>query len=348
MPKLKPEQLSAQLDREIAPIYIVSGDEHLLVQESCDEIRKACLAQGFDNRELYHVEANFDWDVLHYASQSVGLFSEKKFIELRINAKLSDKGRKALAEYAQQPPDDTVLLLILPKLERRQLSGKWFSSLEKAGQFIQIWPISPPQLPRWIERRAKLLHLKLDREAVLLLASRVEGNLLAASQELLKLNLLNIDGVIDAKTLSDAVADSARYDVFTLVDYALKGDAVGASKILQGLKDEGTDTMAVLWALSREVRTLLQLRQELDSGKNFQTCARKLGIWESRQSLIQSALRRLKKNQLHLLLRLAGQTDRAVKGLHPADPWQVCIDLVLILSGINPLNAASTRVALRA
>jgi DNA polymerase-3 subunit delta len=348
MPKLKPEQLTAHLSRELAPLYIVSGDEHLLVQESADAIRKACLTQGFANRELYHGDGSFDWDVLHYASQSLGLFAEKKFIELRVSSKLSDKGRKALVEYVQQPPADTVLLLVLPKLERNQLSSKWFSSLEQAGQFIQIWPINANQLPRWIEQRAKTLHLKLNSDAVTLLAARVEGNLLAAIQELEKLSLLNIDGVIDAVTLSDAVADSARYDVFALVDCALKGDGVNASKILQGLKSEGTDVMALLWALSREIRILLQLRHELDDGQNLAAIARKFGIWESRLSLIQNALRRLKKNQLQLLLRLAGQTDRAVKGMHPADPWQTCLDLVLILSGTNPWNRDSTRLGLRA
>jgi len=348
MPKLRPEQLVTQLQQTLSAVYIVSGDEVLLVQEYCDAIRQACKAQGFDTREVYHADNNFDWDVLHYASQSVGLFSEKKLIELRVNGKLSDKGRKALVEYCEHPPQDTVMLLMLPKLERNQLSSKWFTSIEKMGQFIQVWPISANQLPRWIEQRAKSLKLKIDREAVTMLASRVEGNLLAAAQELEKLSLLDIDGVIDTDILSQAVADSARYDVFALVDRALVGDAVGAVKILQGLKGEGSDVLALLWALAREVRTLLQLQHEVNSGRTLASCTRKFGIWESRLPLVDSALRRLKKNQLQLLLRFAGQCDRSVKGLHPADPWQVCMDVVLLLAGVSPFSTATTRVALRA
>ena len=348
MAKLRSDQLTSALQKTLAPLYIVSGDEILLVQECCDRIRQACSQQGYNNREVYYVENNFDWDLLYYAGQSVGLFADKKLIELRVNGKLNDKGRKALAEYSQQPPQDTVLLLSLPKLERSQLSAKWFTALERAGEFIQIWPINATQLPRWIEQRAKTLQLSLRRDAVSLLAARVEGNLLAAAQELEKLRLLDLQGPIDAETLSHAVADSARYDVFSLVDRALAGDAAGALKILRGLKSEGTDILSLLWALAREVRTLLQLQHELSLGKNLAASARKLGIWESRHVLLQNTLRRLKKNQLQVLLRLAGQSDRAVKGLHPADPWQTCTDIVLILAGVSPFSPATTRVLLKA
>ncbi len=348
MPKLRPEQLASTLKKDLASIYIVSGDEHLLAQEACDQIRQASKAQGFDNRELYHVDASFDWSTLHYASQSMGLFAEKKFIELRLNAKLNDKGRKALVEYSSAPADDTVLLIILPKLERSQLSSKWFSALEKASCFVQIWPININQLPKWIEQRAKSLKLQLSHDAIALLASRVEGNLLAAAQELEKLRLLFGDQTIDTEAMSQAVAESARYDVFTLVDRALQGDTVAAVKTLQGLRGEGTEVIALLWALAREVRTLLQLENEVSAGKNFQASARRLGIWDSRQGLIQSALRRLNKNQLQVLLRLAGQTDRAAKGMHSADPWQNCLEIIMVLSGQNALSPASTRMALRA
>ena len=348
MAKLRPEQLSAALQGALAPIYIVSGDEHLLVQETCDLIRHASKIQGYESRELYHVDPSFDWGTLHYASQSLGLFAEKKFIELRLTGKFNDPGRKALVEYSENPPADTVLLIVAPKLERNQLSSKWFTRLEKASRFIQIWPITAKQLPRWIDQRAQSLRLQLSRDAVALLASRVEGNLLAAAQELEKLSLLDAGRTIDVDTMAQAVADSARYDVFTLVDRALQGDSLGATRVLSGLKGEGTEVIALLWALAREIRTLLQLEHDISSGKNFQTSARRLGIWDSRQALVENGLRRLSKSQLQLLLRLAGQTDRAAKGMHRADPWDNCLELVLILSGVNSLSVASTRVALRA
>lgn len=347
MAQLKLEQLTAHLSQQFSPLYIVSGDETLLVQEAADAIREKAKQEGFENRELYHVETNFDWDILHYASQSLGLFSEKKFIELRISGKLNDKGRKALVEYSQQPPEETLLLLILPKLERAQLSSKWFSSLEKAGQFIQIWPINANNLPRWIDQRAKKMGLQIASDAVATLATRVEGNLLAASQELEKLRLLNIEGQISAEILSQSVSDSSRYDVFKLTDSALKGDGINALKMLQGLRSEGAEVIGILWALTRDIRLLHRLRKETDNGKQFATAAKSLGIWQNRQGIVQSALRRTKPNQLLLLLRLAAQCDRAAKGMDCADPWQLCTDILLVLAGQTPFTNSTYRTALR-
>ena len=348
MPQLKFEQLARHLQGSLAPIYIISGEEHLLVQEAGDLIRASAKQQGYHNREIYHVENNFDWGTLHHTSHSLGLFAEKKLIELRVNSKLNDKGRKALVEYAEQPPTDTLLLITLPKLERSQLSSKWFKTLEKAGQFIQIWPVNANQLPRWIEQRARMLQLNLNRDAVAMLASRVEGNLLAAAQELEKLRLMGINEPIDAKLLANAVADSARYNVFALVDNALQGDAINASKMLQGLRSEGAEVIGLLWALAREIRLLRNVQHQLNSGKNFAAVCKSLGVWQSRQSLIQTAVRRLNKNQLAVLLRLAAQCDRAIKGLHPADPWQVCLDIVLILAGNNPFQKETIRTIVSA
>lgn len=346
MARLSTEQLAADLSKGLAPIYLVSGDEILVVQECCDRIRRAAADAGFQDRELYHVEHNFDWNQLHHASQSLSLFSSKKVIELRLNGKLSDAGRKALVEYAGSPPSDTLLLVVAPKFERSTLSTKWFKTLEAASRHVQIWPISTHQLPDWILQRAKGMGLRLEKEAIDILAARVEGNLLAAAQELEKLRLL-CDGQVDAELMAQSVADSARYDVFGLVDKALQGDASGAVKTLQGLKAEGTDVLPILWALSREVRTLLRLREAMERGQSFTAVARQAGVWEKRQGLVKAALNRLDRNRLFLLLRKAALVDRAAKGMADSDPWAICLDLTLNLAGTSALNRRTENLALR-
>lgn len=347
MAKVRVEQLAADLKAGLAPIYLVSGDEHLVVQECCDQVRQAARAAGFEERELYHADHSFDWNQLHHSSQSLSLFAGSKIIEIRLSGKLSDKGRKALVEYAKDPPGDTLLLIVAPRFERNVQSAKWFKTVEAASRFVQIWPVSAAQLPRWIQQRARALGLRIDERAADILASRVEGNLLAASQEMEKLKLLTDDGQIDAELMAHAVADSARYDVYSLVDKALHGDARAAVKTLNGLKSEGTEVLAVLWALSRELRTLLQISEALQAGKSFPAVARQAGVWDKRQPLVKNALSRLKKPQLFLLLRKAAQVDRAVKGMHDSDPWEGCLEIVLNLSGVSPLSRASEGVALR-
>lgn len=348
MARLSPEQLAADLKKGLAPIYLISGDETLLVQECCDSIRQAAAEAGFQDRELYHADRGFDWNQLHHASQSLSLFSSRKIIELRLSGKLDDSGRKALLEYAESPATDTLLLIVAPKFERTAQSAKWFKALEAASRHIQIWPISPHQLPGWIMQRARNLGLRLEKDAVDVLASRVEGNLLAAAQELEKLRLL-YDGQqsVNAELMAQAVADSARYDVFGLVDKALLGDAPAAVKMLQGLKAEGTDVLPVLWALSREARTLLQMREALDAGKSFTAAARQAGVWEKRQGLIKGALARLSQPGLLSLLRKAALVDRAAKGMSDSDPWAICLDLTLSLAGTRALDRYSETLLLR-
>lgn len=347
MANIRVEQLAADLEARLAPIYLISGDEHLIVQECCDQVRRAARLAGYEERELFHADHNFDWDQLHHSGQSLSLFSSTKIIEVRLSGKLSDKGRKALVEYAQSPPDDTLLLMVAPKFERKVQSSKWFKTLETAARFVQVWPVAAAQLPRWIKQRAKQLELQLSDGAVDILASRTEGNLLAMSQELQKLKLLSDDGRVDAELMTHAVADSARYDVYGLVDRALHGNAREAVKTLNGLRSEGTDVLPVLWALSRELRSLLQISEGLQAGLAFATVARQSGVWDKRQPLVKNALNRLKRPQLFLLLRKAGQVDRAAKGMHASDPWEGCLEIVLNMAGVSPLSKASEGVALR-
>ncbi|GAB1261239.1 DNA polymerase III subunit delta [Aurantivibrio plasticivorans] len=347
MTKIYSDKLPQHLRSDFAPIYIVSGDEPLLMQESCDLIRNKARDLGFNDRELHHADNSFDWHSVQQSAQSLSLFADKKLIEIRCTTKLNDKARKALGEYAETPPPDNVLLLVLPKLERATLNAKWFKPLEAAGVLIQVWPITLGQLPRWIKSRAQQMGLDIAQDALDILSSRVEGNLLAATQELEKLTLLTDDGKIDAALMAHAVADSARYDVFTLIDRALHGDARGAVKNLHGLRGEGSEVLSILWALSREIRNLIQLKRAVSEGKSLQSVAKSFGIWDNRLPMVKAALQRLNTRQLNQLLRTAALVDRATKGMHNADPWEGCLEIILGIAGVHPLNDTNQKLAVK-
>ncbi len=326
----------------------MSGDEPLLIQEVCDAIRAAARKQGFGERELYHADNSFDWGQLLSAANSLSLFAEKKIIELRMpSGKPGDKGGKVLQEYAHSPSPDNLLLVVTEKLESATQKSKWFKTIEEAGVHVQVWPIAPANLPRWIGQRLQQAGLQADTDAVALLASRIEGNLLAAVQEIEKLKLLAHEGRISYELMASAVADSARYDVFGLTDKALHGDARAAVKTLQGLRIEGTDAIAILWAVTRDLRVLIQVSQAVAQGKHFDWAAKQAGVWDKRQPLVQAALRRLKPAQLQQLLRKANGIDRAIKGMRNAEPWDELLDLVLNISGVQSLHAANERLSLK-
>jgi DNA polymerase-3 subunit delta len=348
MPKLRPEQLGAALAKQLAPIYLVSGDEPLLIQESCDQIRAAARKNGFSERELYHVETSFDWNQLLSAANSLSLFAEKKILEVRMpSGKPGDKGGKVLQEYAQSPAPDNLLLIITEKIDGATQKSKWFKAIEDAGQHIQVWPVTPAQLPRWIGVRLQQAGLSADSDAIDLLASRVEGNLLAAAQEIEKLKLLTTDKRISYELMASVVADSARYDIFGLTDKALHGDARAAVRTLHGLKTEGTEPINILWAVTREIRALVQISQAVAQGKHFDWAAKQSGVWDKRQPLMQAALRRLKPAQLQQLLRKANGIDKAVKGMRNAEPWDELLDLILNVAGVQSLNLHNERLSLK-
>ena len=348
MAKLRPEQLSAALNKSLAPIYIVTGEEPLLIQETCDAIRAAARKAGFAERDLYHADNHFDWSQVLASANSMSLFADKKIIEVRVpSGKPGDKGGKVLQEYAQSPSPDNLLLVITEKVDSATQKSKWFSALEAQGVHIQHWPVTSENLSHWIGARLKQVGLQADSNAIDLLASRIEGNLLAAVQEIEKLKLLAPTNVISMELMASVVADSARYDVFGLSDKALHGDARAAVKTLHGLKSEGTEAIAVLWALTRDIRSLVQISLMTSQGKNFDWAAKQAGVWDKKQPLFRGALNRIKPAQLQQLLRKANGIDKAVKGMRNAEPWDELLDLVLNLSGVQSLHPANEKLSLR-
>ncbi len=334
--KLKPEQLQQSLNQSqvLSPLYFISGDETLLTQESCDAIRATARSQGFLERELFHLDtANASWDDILQEANSLSLFSDKKIIEVRCRSnKLGDKGSKAIQAYLETPNPDNILLISTPKLEAAQNKSKWLKTIEANATHVQIWPIDRQQLPRWIQSRMHQAHLEATPEAIEFLADNVEGNLLAAKQEIDKLSLVisaeQANQAISIDLMSELISSSSRYTVFNLCDRCLAGDLSSTLKTLNGLRNEGAEITLILWSLSRELRTLHKYSSAIANGQRTDQAMRELRIFQNKQRLIQQANQRLNTRKIEMLLRKSRQIDQAIKGIKKESPWllleQVC------------------------
>ncbi len=334
--KLKAEQLSTSLTKNLLPVYFVSGDETLLVQEAVDSIRQAAAAQGFDERKVHDVDKQFDWNVLLEDANALSLFAEKKITELRLGkAKPGTPGSKALQAYCEQQVEDSILIIEAAKMDSASLKSKWAQAIDRVGAIIQVWPVSLEQIPRWLAQRAQKLKLNLDRDAIALLSDRLEGNLLAAQQELEKLKLLHGNAAIDAAMIEENVGDSARYDVFDLTDACLKADAKQTIKINSHLKMEGVEPSFVLWALGKELRILYALSMAERQQIPPQSIFKQFRVFPKRQQLLLAASRRHSTGRLQQLLELTKQTDDRIKGvIARSSPWETLDDLALGLCGV--------------
>ena len=320
--QLKPEQLEQQLKQQgIQCCYLVSGEETLIVQECADAIRTAARAAGCTEREVIEIASPGDWQALLQSGGAMSLFAERKLIEVRLpSGKPGTEGSKAIVEYLAMDTDD-ILLIVAGKIDRQSQKSKWYTGLDKAGAVITAWPIGANELPRWLTQRLKIAGLEADREAVQMLAERVEGNLLAAVQEVEKLKLLVTGNQVTAQTVMDTVLDNARYNTFGLVDTALAGDARGALRTLRGLQAESTQPPVVLWTLVRDIKLLATLAEDQRQGVPIAQAMNQRGVWRNRTSLIQRALQRHTVSSLEQLQSLAYAVDGSVKGFASGDPW---------------------------
>ncbi len=335
--KLRAEQLAAHLAGRLASIYLVSGDEPLLMQDACDAIRAASRAQGFSERLVFDVDAGFNWNALAQAASNLSLFAERRLIELRFAAaRPGDEGAEALIAYAAHPPADTVLLLSFPRIDAQTQKGKWFKALESAATVIPLWPPELAQLPSWVARRMTQRGLQPGAGAAALLAERSEGNLLACAQEIEKILLLRGPGPVEADEVLRVVADSARYDVYDLVDSALAGDAARAVRILRGLRGEGVEPPLIAWALTRAIRAHAGFAARCEQGENLEALLRFDKVWSRRQGLVERALRRHRRRDWWRMLRQAAVLDRIAKGQAPGNAWDELLQLALTIAGIRP------------
>lgn len=336
--KIRADQLDAQLKRLTTPppVFMVTGDEPLQHAESSDRLRHYLRADGFTEREVMHVDAGFAWESLLESANALSLFAERKIIELRLGSQKLDKQASTLLQrYLDNPAPDNVLIILAERLDAGGKKSAWFKQVEQCGLVVEIWPIDVDQLPGWISHRARQLGLELTPDAVQLLTSRIEGNLLAARQELDKLSLLYPNQTIDAEQVIEAVADSSRFDIFALSDAVLLSDPARCQKILLVLQQEGVEATLVLWALSREIRTLLNVQRGLANGVSYDTLCQREKVWGKRKALVRKASQKLPAQRLESLLGLCHDIDQAIKGQLAADPWLLLSMLTLELSGCH-------------
>lgn len=331
--KIQANQLSSHLNNNLAPCYLVTGDEHLLVAEALDGIRQAARARGFTARESHVATQWFDWAALGASSSNLSLFAEQRLIELRLpTGKPGREGSKAIADLVEQLGPDLMLIVSTPKLDKSGAASKWVKALDARGVHLTIWPIGPRELPGWIAARMRAAGLQPDRGAAGLIADRVEGNLLAAGQEIEKLRLLLGEGPVSEEQVANAVADSSRYDVYKLVDAAMAGDAQRAVRILGGLRAEGLEPVIVFWALGRELRTLTSLAEAVESRGDLGAAMQRARVWRNRQALVRACVSRLPASDFRRLLKGVGEGDAAAKGRLRVDPWQVATEVLVGLA----------------
>lgn len=338
--KLRYEQLARHLQSPLQPVYLLAGDEILLQQEAADSLRQAARQQGFSERELHHAERGADWGELLASANTLSLFGDRKLLEIRFSSKPDAAAASALEKYAANPSPDTLLLLLLPKLDGTVQKTKWFTACEQVGASLMLPEIDAHSLPDWLRHRLQQAGLSGDAETFALLLERVEGNLLAAQQEVEKLRLLSVDGRLTADIVRQAVGDSARYNVYELADCALAGEAVKAARMLAGLRAEGEAETSLLWALAKDARTLAALREGMDAGQPLSGLLQQNGVWQKRQPLFQRALARTPSTAARQLVQECLAADCAIKGQSAENPGDVLLRLTLALAG-QPLFSSS-------
>ncbi|CAM3664897.1 DNA polymerase III subunit delta [Polynucleobacter brandtiae] len=330
---------TASTSTSIKPLYVFSGDEPLLMMEAMDQLRAAAKKLGYTEREVLLQERGFDWSALLNAGQTMSLFGDKRWVELRIpTGKPGRDGAEALKQFAAQIESqsissegpDTVVCIVLPKLDGKTKTSAWFSALDEAGMAIQLDSLDRAQLPQWIAGRLKSQGQEVEpgsngQRALSFMVDQVEGNLIAAHQEIQKLGLLHPTGVLTEEQIRSAILKVARYNVFELTEAMLAGDLARLNRMLDGLKGEGEPLVLILWSVTEELRILSKLKAASDAGESVQQLMRANRIWGNKERLYPLALKRVQPLRLRRAMQLAAGLDRQAKGLYaaelPADPW---------------------------
>jgi DNA polymerase-3 subunit delta len=336
--RLKPEHLDSALRKSLAPVYFLCGDEPLQLGEMADAIRAAARAAGFNDREIFSADSGFEWGQLKVCADSLSLFADKKIIELKLpSGTPGTEGAKALTAYCQRLPDDTLLLITAGKMTKDALKTRWFQAVDNAGVTIQVWPLEGQDLINWLQQRMQQRGLYTDGNGLKILASRIEGNLLAAAQEIEKLYVLYGTGNLSTEQMLTAVTDSARYDVFKLIDTVLSANVSRIFKVLPILRTEGIAAPVILWALTREARVLIKVKLALTQGQQRETVFKNNQIWDKRKQLVSEALARLSHSDLNAILMMSTKADRQVKGQQAGDAWETLLLVCLLFASASPL-----------
>jgi DNA polymerase-3 subunit delta len=344
---IKPESLSRALQSRLEPLYLVAGAEYLLVQESRDLIIQAAQQHGFLERQVYQVDKTFDWGELELASQEQSLFASRKIIDLRLpTGKPGREGGKFFVDYASNPDPDILLIISCGAWDGVSRKSKWASELAKAGELVEIWPVKPNELPAWIARRMQAAGLKTDQEAVRLLAEFVEGNLLAAQQEIDKIKLLDSGSRVTVETIRSAVSSSARFDSFRLGECILNGQAADGLRVTAGLQRTGVAIQAVTGALYYTLSQWEGVRSAMASGEPESRAFSRFRVFGMHQAGVRQVVRRIPASKLSAAFTSMSLIDRQSKGQEPGDPWQTLDKLVLDLATAgNARGAGHARAA---
>lgn len=318
--KLFPEKLAARLEQHIDPVYLVAGQEPLLIEEACDAVRRAARQAGIDERIVLEADARFDWQQIASATETSSLFASRRLVEVRLpTGKPGREGGAVLREWVERGSDD-VLLVKCSDWEFRSESAAWVKALDGAGVYVPCWKVKPARLPEWIERRLQSRGVSVDRPAATFLAERLEGNLLAAAQEIERLVLLYGRGRVDLDQVREAVADSARFDSFRLIELVLTGQPGAAVRCIRGLKEADTPMPMIVGALARELQTIgdfQKLAGRMPPAKAFAA----LRIWKSRQRPVADAAKRMRPETVRRALAELSDLDGLAKSSRKGEFW---------------------------
>ncbi|WP_238388381.1 DNA polymerase III subunit delta [Sinimarinibacterium sp. NLF-5-8] len=331
--QLKPQQIAAHLKSTLAPLYLVAGEEPLLVQETLDAIRARARAQGFAERTVLDVERGFDWSQVFEAFASLSLFAERRMVEVRMNAGPDAAGAKALQALAQQTCADVLLIVVCGALDARARKAAWFNAFDQAGVTVYAWPVKGRDCVPWLEARLRSAGVRADADAVRLLAERTEGNLLAAAQDVAKLALLFPDQAVSAEALAHAVADSARFAAFDLMDRILEGDGAAALRSLARLREEGATPLEILGALMWGLRQLIKAVLAYGRSRDAQSACEAAGIRRFQQDRYIRAMQRTRAGVALSWLKRAARIDQLVKTGQDSAAWEELITLTVAASG---------------
>jgi len=323
-------QIPATLEKGLSSVYLVSGDEPLQQGEAVDFIRQKSRAAGFLNREVLHVDGRFDWNQLLGACLTQSLFAEKNLIELNLpTGKPGREGSKAIESVISSLSDDNVLIIIAGKLDKASQKTKWFKSIDQHGIVIQVWPLQDNKLLNWLRQRLQRKGLSVDQQGIKILADSVEGNLLAASQEIEKLYAIHGEAKLSSEDILNAVADNARYDVFKLTDRLLAGNTQRTLVVLKGLLGEKLAAPVILWALMRELRIMASLSFEKKATGRLDATFKKHRVWDSKKGVYTKALSRGNLSEWQGLVQACAKAERITKGAEAGDEWlvieQICL-----------------------
>jgi len=335
MAALRLEQLEAHLGRELESLYVIHGDEALLALEAADAIRSRARAGGFSERVVLAAERGFHWGELGASVANLSLFGDKKLIELRlVSGKPGNDGAEAIEAFCARLPPEVLVIVTLPRLDKAGQASSWFKALERHGIVVNVYPVERARLPEWIAARLARQKQRATPETLQFLTDCIEGNLLAAHQEIQKLALLLPAGELDFDAVRESVMNVARYDALKLTEAMLSGERSRLARMLEGLRGEGEAPPRVLWILAEEIRAICRVQSGIAAGRPLSDVLREARVWgDARQSLVSRAAKKLPRAALLAALERAAKVDRVVKGIVKGDAWDELLQLGLRFAG---------------